>query len=627
MIRLTNFELRRGENLLFKNANFAVHAGQKIGLIGRNGCGKSSLLEALLGSLTIDGGEFTMPENWRIAHLAQETILSDRTIIDFVIDGDKSLRQIEAEIQSAKTSDDCERLAVAFDRLENINGFDANHRAKVLLDGLGFDQSQINLPCNRLSGGWRLRLCLAQTLMRPSELLLLDEPTNHLDINAVLWLEQWLRDYQGVAVVISHDREFLDNVVESIIHIDKLKCQIYAGGYSSFEKVRCEQLSNQAKTFEKQERWRREIQGFIDRFGSKASKARQAQSRLKELKRMKTETAIDIDSPHFFTFFDSEIVASPLVRLDNAYFGYRTNMVLSKVNFSIESGERIAFLGANGSGKSTLLSVLRGSVNLKNGNRVVTKHLQIGYFSQHQIEALDLSASAFEHLKRASPEASDQELRNFLGSFDFSGPKALNPVVSFSGGEKSRLALALIIWLRPNLLLLDEPTNHLDLDVRRALIYALQSYSGALIVVSHDRHLLRNTVDKFYLIEDNRVFLFDGDMKDYENRLRENRISLKTNRLIEDKNSVSRKSNRQNLARERVLTRPLRMEIRQIELEMQDLQERLLEMQKILADPSSYARENQERLRTIVAEEGHLRTHLEQREERWLQLNSEIELM
>ena len=625
MIRLANFELRRGENLLFKNANFSVHAGQKIGLTGRNGCGKSSLFEILMGSLTIDAGTLTMPSHWRIAHLAQETISSDREIIDFVVDGDKSLREIEAEIESAEARNDYERLAVAFDKLENINGFDANHRARLMLYGLGFDQSQINLPCSQFSGGWRLRLNLAQALMSPSELLLLDEPANHLDLNAVLWLEQWLKDYRGVVIVISHDREFLDNVVESIIQVEELQCQMYVGGYSSFERVRCEQLSHEAKTYEKQERRRREIQRFIDRFGSKASKARQAQSRLKELKRMKTETAVDVNSPFHFTFFDSQMVASHLISLNNACLGYGTDVVFSGLNFRIQPSERIAFLGANGSGKSTLLTGLLGFLKLKNGKRSVTKHLQIGYFSQHQIETLDLSVSALQHLKRASPEASDQDLRDFLGSFDFSNARALNPVESFSGGEKSRLALALVIWLRPNLLLLDEPTNHLDLEMRRALIYALQSYSGALIVVSHDRHLLRNTVDKFYLIEDHKVLLFDGEIKDYESRLRENQISIKSSRLTEGKNILSRKSNRQNSAKERVLTRSLKVEIRRIESEMRDLQERVLEAQRILADPSSYVRENQEKLQTIVAEECRLRAYLGQREDRWLQLNSEIE--
>ena len=505
MISLTEIELRRGTKVLLNQAQLVIHPGQHIGIIGANGCGKSSLFKLLLGSLSPDAGDLFIPKDWRIAHMAQELASSDKSALEFVLDGDPELRQIERAIEQALAVEDNNRLAVEYEKMDAISGFDARYRAEQLLHGLGFHQTEVNQPVSSFSGGWRIRLNLAQALMRPSDLLLLDEPTNHLDLDATLWLEQWLKAYTGTLLIISHDRDFIDNVAERIVHIERQQTVTYKGNYSSFERVRAERLALQQASFEKQQKRRKDVEAFVARFRYKASKAKQAQSRIKELERMENIAPAHIDSPFYFNFSAPAKAHSALANLSQATLGYGAETVLSQVNIDLQPGSRLGLLGPNGAGKSTLITSLTGDLPLLSGDRVYGDSVKIGYFAQHQLEVLDLQASPLLHLQRISPTATDQEIRNFLGGFNFHNDKALDPIADFSGGEKARLALAIIVWQRPNLLLLDEPTNHLDLEMRHALTMALQTYEGALVVISHDRHLLRNTVDQFFLVAEGRV--------------------------------------------------------------------------------------------------------------------------
>ena len=498
MITLSNIQLRRGQKVLLDDAELVVHPGQHIGIIGANGSGKSTLFKLLMGQVTPDAGDLFIPSNWLVAHMAQELANSENSALDFVLDGDPAIRAIERAIEQALADGDNDRLALEYEKMDAANGFDAHYRAEQLLHGLGFAQSEVNRPVNSFSGGWRIRLNLAQALMSPSDLMLLDEPTNHLDLDATLWLEQWLKSYAGTLLIISHDRDFIDNVVERIVHIDQQKANAYKGNYSMFERVRSERLALQQASFEKQQKRRKEVEDFITRFKAKASKAKQAQSRVKELGRMEEIAPAHIDSPFYFSFPTPKKAFSALVNISQADLGYDKKTILNQVNFDLHPGTRIGLLGPNGAGKSTLINSLTGDLGLLSGNRVYGENVKIGYFAQHQLEVLDLQASAFLHIQRISPKSTDQEIRNYLGSFDFHGDKALEPIKDFSGGEKARVALALIVWQKPNLLLLDEPTNHLDLEMRQALTMALQGYEGALVVISHDRHLLRNTVDQFY---------------------------------------------------------------------------------------------------------------------------------
>ena len=516
MITLSNIQLRRGQKVLLDDAELVVHPGQHIGIIGANGSGKSTLFKLLMGQVTPDAGDLFIPSNWRVAHMAQELANSENSALDFVLDGDPAIRAIERAIEQALADGDNDRLALEYEKMDAANGFDAHYRAEQLLHGLGFAQSEVNRPVNSFSGGWRIRLNLAQALMSPSDLMLLDEPTNHLDLDATLWLEQWLKSYAGTLLIISHDRDFIDNVVERIVHIDQQKANAYKGNYSMFERVRSERLALQQASFEKQQKRRKEVEDFITRFKAKASKAKQAQSRVKELARMEEIAPAHIDSPFYFSFPTPKKAFSALVNISQADLGYDKKTILNQVNFDLHPGTRIGLLGPNGAGKSTLINSLTGDLGLLSGNRVYGENVKIGYFAQHQLEVLDLQASAFLHIQRISPKSTDQEIRNYLGSFDFHGDKALEPIKDFSGGEKARVALALIVWQKPNLLLLDEPTNHLDLEMRQALTMALQGYEGALVVISHDRHLLRNTVDQFYLVANGEVQEFDGDLQDYQ---------------------------------------------------------------------------------------------------------------
>ena len=524
MIRFTQITLRRGAKVLLEAADVALNPGDKIGLIGANGTGKSSLFALLRGELHADQGEVDYPARWRVAHVAQETPALERAAIDYAIDGDTTLRRLETELAAAETANEGERIGEIYAELTDADAWTVRSRAERLLHGLGFSHEQMEQPVASFSGGWRMRLNLAQALMCPSDLLLLDEPTNHLDLDAILWVEEWLKKYQGTLVVVSHDRDFLDGVVNVVVHIDSKKLKRYAGNYSDFERQRAAAVVLAAGMIEKQQRERAHLESFINRFKAQASKARQAQSRMKMLEKMEDLAPLHVSAPFQFEFREPLRAPDPLLVMEGVDAGYRADEAADKVivrgiNFSLQSGQRYGLLGINGAGKSTLIKTIAGELPLLAGSANFNKGLVIGYFAQHQVEMLRDDESPLWHLARIAPRTREQELRGFLGGFNFPGEMALNSIAHFSGGEKARLALAMIVWQRPNLLLLDEPTNHLDLETREALTVALAQFEGTLVLVSHDRHLLRATTDQFLIVADGRLQPFDGDMDDYRDWL------------------------------------------------------------------------------------------------------------
>jgi len=522
MIQFDNLSIRRGENMLFDNASFQIHPGQKVGLTGSNGCGKSSLFAALRQELVIDKGDIKIPRDWVMAHVAQEAPANERAAIEHVLDGDEEWRELEEKIKLT----DHPRFLKYQSRYEEIDGYSARSRAAQLLNGLGFKTQDIEKPAKEFSGGWRVRLNVAKALMCRSDLLLLDEPTNHLDLDAVLWLERWLKHYSGTLILIAHDRDFLDQLTSHTLHIENQKAQLYKGNYSAFEKVRAEQLANLQSQFDKQQREIAHMQDFVRRFKAKASKATQAQSRLKALEKMERIAPAHVDSPFTFSIPAPEKNPSPLLSLHNASVGYADKTIVENVEFAMTPGDRVGLIGPNGAGKSTVIKLLAGQLKLADGNYHRSKEINIGYFAQHQIEQLQMEHTPLEHIRILDDEcnngnATENQLRRYLGSFGFTGNKSTSKVGPFSGGEKSRLALALICYQRPNLLLLDEPTNHLDLEMRQALAVALQEYSGAVVLVSHDRHLLKVNSDKLILVANGRATEFQGSVDDYPKWLAE----------------------------------------------------------------------------------------------------------
>ncbi|MCR6651149.1 MAG: ATP-binding cassette domain-containing protein [Cellvibrionaceae bacterium] len=623
MIQLQALGLQLGTKVLLEKADLTVYPGQKWGIIGANGSGKSSLFKLLLQELQPDSGSLAIPRDWILAHMAQEVAHQERKALDYIIDGDVALRELEAQI-AAET--DGEQLARLYSRLEALDGYTAEARAQKLLRGLGFSSTDSARNVTEFSGGWRIRLNLARALMCRSDLLLLDEPTNHLDLDATLWLEQWLNQYSGTLLIISHDRDFLDNVVSNIVNFENTRLISYSGNYSSYEKQKAERLANQAAAFSKQQERIAEIEDFVRRFRAKATKAKQAQSRLKELERMEKIAPAHVDSPFNFRFPEPDRVPQQLLTFAEADIGYGERTVLSCVNASIFGQTRIGLLGHNGAGKSTFIKALIGAIALLRGERVEAAHLKIGYFAQHQLEALDLDASCALHLQRLRPTASEQEIRNFLGSFDFKGDRAFEVIRHFSGGEKARLALAILAWQKPNLLVLDEPTNHLDLEVRHALTVALQAFAGAIVVVSHDRHLLRNTVDEFWLIDGGRVEPFAGDLADYQQWLTgSSKPSVETEaKPSADKMERDKKAQRQNAAAARDKLKPFTQAIKQVEQKMDQVQKKLAQVEESLARPELYEGVSQE-LQSLLKEQGALRQELEALEESWLTKSHELE--
>jgi len=635
MLTLRQLSLQRGGKLLFDNISLIIHSGWKVGLVGANGCGKSSLFALLRDELHPDAGDLDLPARWTIAHVAQETPALSVPALEFVLDGDAELRQIERDLQAAEAVHDGTRQAELHAHFDAIDGYSARARAGKLMDGLGFSADQLERPVAEFSGGWRVRLNLARALMCRSDLLLLDEPTNHLDLDTVLWLEQWLRAYPGTLLLISHDRDVLDNVVDHIAHIDQQRMALYPGNYADFEEHRAARLALQQAAYEKQQREIAHLEGFITRFRAKATKARQAQSRIKALERMERIAAAHVDSPFQFQFASSERLPNPLLAVERAAVGYDGRIVLDQVNLVIGSGARIGLLGPNGAGKSTLIKFLAGLLSPLTGRFETGQGLAIGYFAQHQLEQLRPDWSPLQHLQKLDERASEQALRNFLGGFNFAGDQALDPVAPFSGGEKARLALALLIWRRPNLLLLDEPTNHLDLDMRHALTLALQDYQGALIVVSHDRHLLRTVTDEFLLVAEGRAQPFNGDLDDYRDWLNErqraaNRDAAPSNASVGYSAIERREQKRQQAERRQQLAiqrKPLDQRIKKLEQRMDALHQEQKTLDTALADSASYDEANKNRLKKWLLRKSEVDRELAVLETEWLEIQEVIETL
>ena len=626
MLTLTDLAIRRGTKILFEKASFKVHRGNRVGVTGANGCGKSSLFALILNQLHSDAGDLSIPPKTIIAHVAQETPATDKSAIDYVLDGDVELRKIQQNLMTAENEDNGSKQAECHSRLEEIDAYTADSRASKLLLGLSFKTDQLNNSVNSFSGGWRMRLNLAQALMCRSDLLLLDEPTNHLDLDAVIWLEQWLLNYTGTILLISHDRDFLDKVTTHIVHIEQLAAQLYTGNYSEFEKLRAEKLALQQSQYEKQQREVAYIESFIRRFKAKASKAKQAQGRVKALERMEMISAAHIDSPFNFSFFKPEKLPHPLMSLDGVNVGYGDVEILKNASLSILPGDRIALLGHNGAGKSTLIKLLAGELKQQQGDFEQSSELNIGYFAQHQLEQLDLEASALLHLQRLDPKLTEQQVRNYLGGFDFQGDKVLEPVAPFSGGEKARLVLALLIYQKPNLLLLDEPTNHLDLEMRHALSMALQEFAGAMVLVSHDRHLLRAVTDQFLLVDGGKVEPFNDDLDAYRNWLMQERVmDDKNNVETGDTKGFNKKAQRQQLAEQRKLLNPLKKEVISLEQSMLKLEQEIEFIESELAKPEMYEADKREKMEQLSRDRAEKSNNLQKIEENWLLKSEELE--
>ncbi len=630
MIVFSSLQIRRGVRVLLDNATATINPGQKVGLVGKNGCGKSTLLALLKNELTADGGSFTYPANWQLAWVNQETPALSEPAIDYVIDGDREYRQLEAQLNDANERNDGHAIATVHGKLDAIDAWTIRSRAASLLHGLGFSTEQLERPVSDFSGGWRMRLNLAQALVCRSDLLLLDEPTNHLDLDAVIWLERWLKSYQGTLILISHDRDFLDPVVDKIIHIEQQNMFEYTGNYSSFERQRATRLAQQQATYESQQQRVAHLQSFIDRFKAKASKAKQAQSRVKMLERMELIAPAHVDNPFHFSFRAPESLPNPLLKMEKVSAGYGDRTILNSIKLNLVPGSRIGLLGRNGAGKSTLIKLLAGELAPTGGDIGLAKGIKLGYFAQHQLEFLRADESPLQHLARLAPQEAEQKLRDYLGGFGFQGDKVTENTERFSGGEKARLVLALIVWQRPNLLLLDEPTNHLDLDMRQALTEALIEFEGALVVVSHDRHLIRSTTDDLYLVHDGKVEPFDGDLEDYQQWLsdvqkQENQPAEATK---ENGNSAqARKDQKRREAELRTQTQPLRKEIARLEKEMEKLNAQLAKAEEKLGDSGLYDQSRKAELTECLQAQASAKSGLEECEMAWLEAQEQLEGM
>jgi len=630
MIVFSSLQIRRGVRVLLDNATATINPGQKVGLVGKNGCGKSTLLSLLKNEISADGGNFTYPGNWQLAWVNQETPALSVPAMDYVIDGDREYRKLEAELNAANERNDGHAIATVHGKLDAIDAWTIRSRASTLLHGLGFSNEQLERPVSDFSGGWRMRLNLAQALICRSDLLLLDEPTNHLDLDAVIWLEKWLKSYQGTLILISHDRDFLDPVVDKIIHIEQESMFEYTGNYSSFERQRAVRLSQQQAMYESQQQRVAHLQSFVDRFKAKASKAKQAQSRIKMLERMEMIAPAHVDNPFHFSFRAPESLPNPLLKMEKVSAGYGDRIILDSIKLNLVPGSRIGLLGRNGAGKSTLIKLLAGELAPVRGDIGLAKGIKLGYFAQHQLEYLRADESPLQHLARLAPQEMEQKLRDYLGGFGFQGDKVTENTGRFSGGEKARLVLALIVWQRPNLLLLDEPTNHLDLDMRQALTEALIEFEGALVVVSHDRHLLRSTTDDLYLVHDSKVEPFDGDLEDYQQWLSDvqKQESQPAEGAKDNANSAqARKDQKRRDAELRTQTQPLRKEITRLEKEMEKLNATLEAVEEKLGDSSLYDQPRKAELTECLQIQAKTKSSLEECEMAWLDAQEQLEGM
>ena len=631
MIVFSSLQIRRGTRILLDNATATINPGQKVGLVGKNGCGKSTLLALLKNELSADAGSVTFPGNWSLAWVNQETPALSVAAIEYVIDGDREYRQLESELQRANEKNDGNAIALLHGKLDAIQAWSIQARAASLLHGLGFSQEQLQRPVSDFSGGWRMRLNLAQALICRSDLLLLDEPTNHLDLDAVIWLERWLKSYSGTLILISHDRDFLDPVVDKILHIEQQSLYEYTGNYSSFEQQRATRLSQQQSQFEQQQRKVAHLQSYIDRFRAKASKAKQAQSRIKMLERMELISPAHVDNPFSFSFRAPENLPNPLLNMEKVSAGYGDRVILDSIKLNLVPGSRIGLLGRNGAGKSTLIKLLAGELAPQKGEIGLAKGVQLGYFAQHQLEFLRADDSPLQHLARQAPKLPEQQLRDYLGGFGVQGDKVAEATERFSGGEKARLVLALIVWQRPNLLLLDEPPNHLDLDMRQALTEALIDFEGALVVVSHDRHLLRSTTDDLYLVHDGKVEAFAGDLDDYQqwlSDLQKQQAQQDAEPKQDNGNSAqARKDQKRRDAELRAQTQPLRKQIEKLEKEMEKLNAQLAEAEAKLADAAIYDQSRKADLTAALQQQATAKSALEDCEMAWLDAQEQLEAM
>ena len=623
MLSFHDVSLRRGTRLLFEHIDFTIQRGDKTGLVGANGAGKSSLFGLITGEIPLDSGQLQFPPELTIATVAQELSELERPALEFVLDGDRELRTVETDLKQAELAGDGMRQAEFHARMEAIGGYQAKARAARLLDGLGFAPSDLERPLNDFSGGWRMRLNLAQALMCRSELLLLDEPTNHLDLDAVIWLQEWLRTYPGTLLLISHDRDFLDQVCSHILHLDQQRIAHYRGNYTAFEKLRAQALAQQQAAYKKQQLEKDRLRQFINRFRAKATKARQAQSRIKTLEKLVEVSPAHVDSPFQFRLGHPEHLPFPLLRMEEARLGHGDKVILRDLEITLNPGDRIGLLGPNGAGKSTLIKTLAGELPLLAGHCDTADRLEVGYFAQHQLEQLNPSLTALEHFLRLDRSAREQTLRSFLGGFGFGGVRATTPVTTFSGGEKARLVLALLVYQKPNLLLLDEPTNHLDIEMRHALSVALQDYPGALVLVSHDRHLLRSVTDQLWLVADGKAQPYPGDLEDYRRWL----LEMRNRQLPASRESAppSKRDLRREQARKRQALRPLRQAICEAERKVSQLSEKKRELEQQLADPILYQPEAKPRLQALLLEKAEVDRHLIQAEEEWLEAEERLD--
>lgn len=636
MIRATDLGLRRGTKVLLSHTQFVINPKERVGVVGRNGAGKSTLFALLQHELDADQGVLDLPSSWRIASVEQEIRDRDRPAREFVIDGDVHLRTLQAQ-RAAVPDHDGEEIARLENALIEADAWTAPSRAEQLLAGLGFRPDQWLLPVGQFSGGWQMRIALARALMAPSDLLLLDEPTNHLDLDAMLWLERWLQSYLGTVLTISHDTEFLDAVSTHILHFEQQQLIKYRGNYSSFLSQRAERMRQDQLAWEKQQREVAHLQSFIDRFKAKATKAKQAQSRVKALAKMQELAPVRLDGVVQFSLPTPEHMPDPLLRLIETDLGYsipEKKTILHQVSVDVRSGSRIGILGMNGAGKSTLIKTLAGEIPALSGELVTSARLEVGYFAQHQLDMIEAELSPIQHMQRIAPDVREQELRNYLGRFAFSGDMATDTTAGFSGGEKARLALALIVWHKPNLLLLDEPTNHLDVETREALAAALAEYEGSVLVVSHDRQLLRSTVDNFWIVADGRVAEFDGDLEDYRDWLLGRAAQLRSAKgssaaTHDSEATIDRRTQRRLEAEARQkmahLRKPLEKKIQQLEMHLEQYKARQLELDELMSDPEFYGDHYKEQRPALLAEHGELGKQIDQHEEQWLDLLEQIE--
>ena len=620
MLSFNNLELVLGGKTLFDDVSLTIHHHQKVGLIGANGTGKTSLFKVIKKEIEVDQSSVSYPNDLRISYLAQEVPASDEIALQYVLSGDYRLLEIQHEIELAEKEEKFEILAELYETYSALDGYSAKSKAEQLMVGLGFKSEDFNKPLKDFSGGWRVRLNLAKTLMQPSDLMLLDEPTNHLDLDAILWLSNWIKSFPGALILISHDRDFLDDCVSFIAHLYHQSIELYSGNFTQFEILRAAKLAEIQSNYVKQQKEVAHMQSFINRFKAKATKARQAQSRVKALEKMELIAPAHIDSPFNFTISETEKISNPLISLSDSSLGYNTP-ILSMVNLSIAPGDRIGLLGPNGAGKSTLIKSIVGSISLIDGQREAGTNFKVGYFSQHQVDDLDLSISAFTHIQRLDETKTEKQIRTYLGGFNFKGDKVKDPIHLFSGGEKARLAFAIISYQKPNILLMDEPTNHLDMEMRHALTIALQTFRGAILLISHDRHLLNSSVDHFYLVDNGRVDIFNGDLNDYKNYI----LDIKSSDIKETKKKV--KSSKDNKEDNSKLIKSLNIEISKLEKRLLRLNTKLDEANLKLADPDLYKDDSSDNLQDLIRNQLELSNEVELADQEWMDKVTHLETL